>query len=315
MPRARRLRGFTLIELLVVIAIIAILIALLLPAVQQAREAARRTQCKNNLKQIGLALHNYHDTYLRFPFAASGFRTPFVVGTRHTWNEFVLPYIDQAPVYNQINFSIDNIAGANGTLLGTLQLTHQKCPSNPFAGSLTTILGNPFRELSSTTSLRIPGPAANYGPSIGPAGYAGDCPTTGVSYCSAPNDSMYLHDSGQLRGVFTGSGVASTSMRDVTDGTSNTLLVLEHRGELIYSRNVWSTNWQGVTTRNKPNSTRIDPTRDVDFVNNNGAASFHTGGVHCALTDGSVRFFSNNIDFAAYNYWGNKADGQVIGEL
>ena len=315
MSHARRSSGFTLVELLVVIAIIAILIGLLLPAVQQAREAARRMQCMNNLKQIALALHNYHDTYKRFPFTASGFRTPFVVGTRHTWNEFILPYIELAPAYNMINFNIDNVAGTNGTLLGSMVLAHQKCPSNPYAGSFTTILGNPFRELSATTSLRIPGQAANYGPSMGPTGYAGDCPTSGVSYCSAATSTNYLHDSAQMKGIFAGSGVASSSLRDVTDGTSNTFLLLEHRGELIYSRNVWSTNWQGVTTRNKPNSARIDPTRDVDFVNNNGAASFHSGGVQSALADGSVQFISNNIDFATYNYLGNKADGLVLGDF
>ena len=102
-----RQRGFTLIELLVVIAIIAVLIALLLPAVQQAREAARRTQCKNNLKQIGLALHNYHDTMLTFPFA--GTVGADVVNGATTgpngfnWRFFILPYIDQGPLYNQVS--------------------------------------------------------------------------------------------------------------------------------------------------------------------------------------------------------------------
>src|SRR5437879_1131540 len=100
----RRRGGFTLIELLVVIAIIAVLIALLLPAVQQARESARRTQCKNNLKQIGLAMHNYHDANLTFPYAS----TYFAPGNKHTWVEFILPHIDQAPLYNSINFNIPN---------------------------------------------------------------------------------------------------------------------------------------------------------------------------------------------------------------
>src|SRR4026208_1354378 len=95
--------GFTLIELLVVIAIIAILIALLLPAVQQAREAARRSQCKNNLKQLGLALHSYHDSIMRLPYSSG----TNVANNRHVWTEFLLPYVDQAPLFKQINFKID----------------------------------------------------------------------------------------------------------------------------------------------------------------------------------------------------------------
>lgn len=109
MRSRRRSRGFTLIELLVVIAIIAVLIALLLPAVQQAREAARRSQCKNNLKQFGLAMHNYHDTFSTFPMGHDCFTDRLPSGT--TWTrrlsffQGLLPYIDQAPLYNQINFS------------------------------------------------------------------------------------------------------------------------------------------------------------------------------------------------------------------
>ena len=97
-----RRRGFTLIELLVVIAIIAVLIALLLPAVQQAREAARRTQCKNNLKQMGLALHNYHDTYNGFP---NGNIASAAGGWGMSWYMRILPYVDQAPVFNKLTFS------------------------------------------------------------------------------------------------------------------------------------------------------------------------------------------------------------------
>ena len=107
-------RGFTLIELLVVIAIIAILIALLLPAVQQAREAARRTQCKNNLKQIGLAMHNYHDTFLKFPSGGSGNSQYW----GHSQWVSILPFADQAPLYNQWNFNqpSEGDIGSNASL-------------------------------------------------------------------------------------------------------------------------------------------------------------------------------------------------------
>ncbi len=122
-------RGFTLIELLVVIAIIAILIALLLPAVQQAREAARRTQCKNNLKQIGLALHNYHDMARTFP-AGSLFGDD-----EYGWGTFILPFLEQANLYNKIDFTGQ---GPNITLLFQEGVTDQVlpfyiCPSNSMA--------------------------------------------------------------------------------------------------------------------------------------------------------------------------------------
>ena len=131
----KRSRGFTLIELLVVIAIIAVLIALLLPAVQQAREAARRTQCKNNLKQLGLALHNYHDTYNLFPGASfCGTTGTSSIAHCHTWIESLFPYFDQAPLFNQINFNVANHQDVNPTVLNNVKLQALMCPSDPDSG-------------------------------------------------------------------------------------------------------------------------------------------------------------------------------------
>ena len=127
--RSRR-SAFTLIELLVVIAIIAVLIALLLPAVQQAREAARRSQCKNNLKQYGLALHNYHDNYGCFPI---GSEANWSNGAFLSWQSRILPYVDQSPIYNQINFSTPGVIGINlsdGQPLRMHTLPYASCPSD-----------------------------------------------------------------------------------------------------------------------------------------------------------------------------------------
>ena len=134
-----RKRGFTLIELLVVIAIIAVLIALLLPAVQQAREAARRTQCKNNMKQFGLGLHNYHDVHNRFPLPAVFNFGPGVgsgVGgmeTSNVWSLSILPFLDQAPVYNIYNFNLSAYEPSNAAAVQA-KLAAYICPSTPRSG-------------------------------------------------------------------------------------------------------------------------------------------------------------------------------------
>jgi len=130
----RKRSGFTLIELLVVIAIIAILISLLLPAVQQAREAARRSTCKNNLKQIGLALHNYHETYGMFPIGGTGDRDR---PPRVSWQVRILPNVDQAALFNQIDMSGGTASAvqatlADGRIVREIPMTLYTCPSDPY---------------------------------------------------------------------------------------------------------------------------------------------------------------------------------------
>jgi len=190
-------RGFTLIELLVVIAIIAILVALLLPAVQQAREAARRSQCKNNLKQFGLALHNYHDVHSTFPMGVT-YDTSFAAWWEWSgvgWGARVLPFIDQAPLFNQIRFDVKSPAndGVNASVKSAV-LPVFRCPSDPGRA-----------------------PANSHGP-------------TSYVICSGSNANSAAWGGGSTganngRSVLFGN--SKTNFRDITDGTSNTMVISE----------------------------------------------------------------------------------------
>ncbi|MES2791178.1 MAG: DUF1559 domain-containing protein [Planctomycetota bacterium] len=308
-------RGFTLIELLVVIAIIAVLIALLLPAVQQAREAARRSQCKNNLKQMGLALHNYHDTMQRFPYSGSWFLsyhgTPMGLAKEHSFYEYILPYIDQAPLYNKLDFTINHSAGVNWTALNGSRLTVAQCPSNPQAGRGTDKWGNAYTMGSH---------GRDYAPSAGPQNwdnYGGtDCVNLGTpTYCAAPGSDWNSASPEACPGMFSGRNVYSSGLRDVTDGTSNTILMGEIRSDLTNWYSLWVT-WEGgaVHTGLKINNP-LGVISTGDYHSRYGIASNHVGGAHVVLADGGVRFLSDNINFATLNYLGGKSDGNVIGEF
>ncbi|MES2793713.1 MAG: DUF1559 domain-containing protein [Planctomycetota bacterium] len=332
-PRAHRRLAFTLIELLVVIAIIAVLIVLLLPAVQQAREAARRTQCRNNMKQLGLALHNYHEVHMIFPYTSAGELANLSYqdcGSARTWNELILPYIDQAPLYNQINMSQDNSSASNAALLNKRVYPFQACPSNPSSGLQKTAAG---RQYFGYLTIGQGGPAQPefwetspqcYSPCAGPVGmvttYPGffdyvDClNSSGHQVWCNLADAIPATNASLMKGIFCVGGITATRIAQVSDGTSNTLLLCERRGELDRSAAIFGL-YPGTSTSNKINSPNFALTSDEPLNRNGGAGSHHVGGAHFVMGDGSVRFISNNIDFQMYNYLGGKADGKVVSDF
>jgi prepilin-type N-terminal cleavage/methylation domain-containing protein len=311
MNKSTRNRAFTLIELLVVIAIIAVLIALLLPAVQQAREAARRAQCKNNLKQIGIPLHNYHDTLNRIPPLE-------FLPNAWSWSAMLLPYIDQAPMYNTIGGmtgqSLPNKTAATGTsaYVGSFgqpnnnpystQLPAFRCPSDTGTATVSVIDNNGY-------GTKLYG-RSNYVASMG----------------SDANWAVTFFTNGAFPSPPLNSGVtgASRNFRDFTDGLSNTFLVGEQRSPgFINGLNIGGDSiWAGDPNDNYGfycggnNPPGWPPNYQSASLNNAEEAfdSFHIGGVHFLMGDGAVRFINNNIDTNTYTYLASIADGQVIGD-
>jgi prepilin-type N-terminal cleavage/methylation domain-containing protein len=293
-------RGFTLIELLVVIAIIAVLIALLLPAVQQAREAARRSQCKNNLKQIGLALHNYHDNANIFPLSFS--QTNVVAPTNRSGFVGMLLFLDQAPMFNQMVQESSGIVAPN-LAFTQKPLTILLCPSDP-DGLRTNLNGT---DAGSGTPLAV----SDYAFCVGDYQNGGTT-TGGFVTGSYPYGNNVLSNG---RGVFS-RHAWSARLRDITDGTSNTFAI----GECIGAWCGWQTGWgfQSFATTAYPpnysNSTLKNAASPGSADPCIGYRSTHVGGVHVVLCDGSVRFVSDNINGPTYCGLATRANSEVLGD-
>ncbi|MCH7987890.1 MAG: DUF1559 domain-containing protein [Planctomycetes bacterium] len=270
--RKRRV-GFTLIELLVVIAIIAILIALLLPAVQQAREAARRATCKSHLKQIGIALHNYHNAHSVFPpgwvagRVTSGSSSLDERNNYFAWSTMLLPHLDQGPLYSKLNFNVDLDEGVNRQLVNTV-LPLFRCPSDTYAKT--------YRSVST-------------GQELGVSNYPG---VAGRIVCTITGNGLFNMNS-------------SVRMRDIQDGSSNTFAVGERvAGQPVEDRiPVWSgvymTEGDGKNLEVVVGWTLIPLNRAV--LSEHGFSSFPPGGAHFLLCDGSVRFVSSSINAGTLN--------------
>jgi prepilin-type N-terminal cleavage/methylation domain-containing protein/prepilin-type processing-associated H-X9-DG protein len=320
-----RRRGFTLIELLVVIAIIAVLIALLLPAVQAAREAARRSQCVNNLKQLGLAMHNYHDSLGNFPIGAMGVRslapggkypdgTP-VGSARRTWVPMLLPYIEQGTMANAYNSSI-NFNDVRNTTVELAVVSVFSCPSDPNYGSIEQSpgrrQGNYVVNWGSTTWYQNLNTTYNPLTGIFPPGS-----TQAVSFLGAPF------------GMDKSFGIQS-----ITDGTSNTLLMAEVKigaditgGTQDHRGDIWNDDYQCAmfTAYTPPNTTFPDYlSADCNYPYQgnppciakapyfNAARSYHRGGVNVLMADGHVQFIKESVNLQTWRALASSQGGEVI---
>ena len=295
-PPPVRVRGFTLIELLVVIAIIAILIALLLPAVQQAREAARRMQCQNNLKQIGLALSNYHDQHLALPMGSTSNGGKGWWG----WAALILPQLELTPAYNLINFEHSDCCVYNRAL---------QLASQPDAGS------NPYRVLICPSDFR--------GGEKVTHGWANPVTPACSAYpCGDLVPGTYLGVSGDkgfaCAGTLTGNGAlfsrSSVRMAGIRDGTSQTMLIGE-RG--LSQGMVWGWLICGGTECEQYISTEQGLSPGGDLPCSAGIIerfwSWHPGGAHFLFADGHVQMLSDSIDYATYTRLSTRAGNDLPG--
>lgn len=294
MPRFHR-RAFTLIELLVVIAIIAMLIALLLPAVQQAREAARRSQCKNNLKQIGLAFHNYHDTFNAFPNTEVGGTGAL---TRASAFAAILPHLDQAPLYNLYNFSLGNSDPPNLKVVSQ-RINVYLCPS--------AVIRRQVPIPGCDANDRAPGTYAVSSTSIDP---------WGTTATGNPHN-----------GAIVNAASGMTRMSSLVDGTSSTFLAGESawnmpdylfssgpcNGQVRWGFTYWSSPYPLATA-----FTTMAPFNPKSGGSNNLSRfrSDHPGGVvHFVLCDGAVRSVNQNVSQKVLDSLATRAGGETVGEF
>jgi len=301
-----RRKAFTLVELLVVIAIIGILIALLLPAVQAAREAARRMSCTNNLKQIGVALHNYHDTHKKLPigwlsFDSSG-QSFFEGNPGWAWSTRILPFLEQQALYDGlIDMDLPVVHAANDEARVTVVSTFM-CPSD---------VGEDVFELKEAIDEETEGQntvtrlaKSNYPGVFGTQDIHGVCEVGETGYNGCQGNGIFFLN-------------RSLAFRDITDGLSNTFLVGERWSKWVYS------TWTGVVPTGWHAPARVVAVASDEFPPNSEAnveqqthnfSSYHPAGANFLLADGHVQMITETIDLEVYNALCTRAGGEPIGE-
>jgi prepilin-type N-terminal cleavage/methylation domain-containing protein/prepilin-type processing-associated H-X9-DG protein len=300
-PDSRKRPGFTLIELLVVIAIIAVLIALLLAAVQKVREAASRLACENNLKQLGLALHSFHDTHKKFPPGHVDGPCPEVGVTKavyHGWGPFILPYIEQQPLANR--YSLD--------------VNHYDWPNEPVVSKHLKIFQCPSAE---------PDRVMTYG--VFTNGVKGAC----GDYAPTENVDPVLVQLGWIDKAASYDGVLTlnrmTRMTEITDGTSLTILLTEDAGRPRQWRagrpgedqkvagGPWSARNSGIVVMGSTTDGETRPGQcAINCTNLREVYSFHPGGANAVFADGSVRFLQKSINIRTLAGLVTRAGGEVV---
>jgi prepilin-type N-terminal cleavage/methylation domain-containing protein/prepilin-type processing-associated H-X9-DG protein len=311
-PVTRNARGFTLIELLVVIAIIAVLIALLLPAVQQAREAARRSQCKNNLKQLGLALHNYHDVYGKFPAGKMGTGSGTANnGVRLSPWVCMLPYYDQAAIWNELSTNTccnqGDVPWASRPWWDT-NIAVLLCPSDSIQkrdrGKNSYVLNHGDRATQLEDRELERGRGVFHGDVCLSIADITDGTSNTIAYSEIIQSASYGSDdleiAGQNRVNTAGANTNPSLCLATVDPTNRTKFVAGSNGDRVRGDR-WADGrpaFTGFQTILPPNSPSCSSTGNNEEPNGAVYSAFsrHEGGVHCAMVDGSVRFVSENID-------------------
>jgi prepilin-type N-terminal cleavage/methylation domain-containing protein/prepilin-type processing-associated H-X9-DG protein len=326
-----RKRGFTLIELLVVIAIIAVLIALLLPAVQSAREAARRAQCTNNLKQLALAANNYESSsgcypggsYSNYNGGAPSGRCATGVAPcdfPENFSAFVrmLPYTDQAPMYNSVNFNLTSGNFENLTVCG-VRLNILTCPSDTQNDPVPLVPGTKNASFNTVGNLKLAMPPGNWIQAF--SSYAGNAGTWDYGYNTTNGTTVFT----QYNGTIYNDSTVKIAM--VTDGTSNTFMFAEHSKSMAALNDPYyyisDMSWQSGRWYDTLFATLYPMTTNLqgNSVQANGpfgyyaitiASSLHPGGANFAFCDGSVRFLKSTISSWTFNTGNTDPGGNAL---
>lgn len=359
MQMSKRKSGFTLIELLVVIAIIAILVALLLPAVQQAREAARRAECKNKLKQLGVALHNYHETHGTFPGNGMAATTENVGGRYNqawlSWSglAMLLPFMDQEPVYKNINFDYrwdNNNGGTQNNTMARTKIPAFTCPSDPGSGHIYT--GN----MSPTSYGFSSGPGSHWSMRTNMAGFAtlyrgsvmrditdGSSNTIAMAELqigqnkgrwetpAGPSERILWYrvtGAGRLQKANNTNGrkfkATAADMATINAYYANCLSRYDSRSGWNGSSDEQGRFWAAGRVYWGPwHTTLVGPNAGPSCDNDNSVtdmsvkepSSYHPGGVHVLLADGATRFVNQTLDQSVWISLGSRDGGDTVGEF